>query len=104
MKETTKKKIKKVSIGIGVVAGTAFVGIACYVFGHRPVKVKNPCPRTFMRADGVPKKAYDKPWRANWQTVVQLVRHGEVCNSYEANGKYYTGHSKKAIIRSIRVA
>lgn len=104
MKESTKKRLKRVGIVAGIAIGVPAVSILGYVLLHKPVKVEHPCKRTFTRADGIPKKAFDSAIRANWQSVVQLFCHGEVCNSYEAKGKFYTGHSKNSIIRSIKVA
>ena len=95
----TKKDKKRIAY-LGV-ATLAVAGVGAYVLGHTPTKVENPSPRAFVRADGIPKIAFDKPWKANWQTVKQLFRYGEVCNSYQAGGKFYTGHSKKAILKSI---
>lgn len=96
-----KIKTKKALLIGGSIVAAGIVGTACYVLGHTP-KPGIPCSRSTMRADGIPKVAFDKPWKANLRTIVQFVRHGEVCTSYEINGKFYTGHSKKAIIRSIR--
>lgn len=90
-----KKKKKKIVIGIATIAGAAAAAVAAYVFGHKPDIVTNPCYRSLHRADGRPKVAFDSAWRANWQSVKQLLFHGEVCNSYQVNDKYYTGHSRK---------
>ena len=94
-------KTKKIGYGVGAVAATTLLFTATYVVFHKPDVVKNPCPRSFFRADGIPKVAFDKPWKANLQTVIQLVLHGEICNSYQIGEKFYTGHSKKAICRCI---
>ena len=87
MKRENKKKLKKAGyIAGGTILGAA-AGILIYVFGHR--------------ADGTPKVTFDKAWEANWQSVKQLILHGELCNSYKANGKYLTGHSRNALFRNI---
>lgn len=100
--ETKTKKI----LGYGI-AGCALAVVAvgaAYVMFNTPDKVKTPCWRTFHRKDRKPKMAFKSAARANFQSLTQLVLHGEVCNSYEANGKFYTGHSKYAAIKNIRVA
>ena len=96
-----KKKIKKIACVAAGCAAIACAGVIAFVYGHKPDVVKNPCFRTTHRADGKPKKPFDTPQAANWQSVKQFLRHGEVCNSYESEGKYYTGHSNKALIRSL---
>lgn len=101
MKNETKKKIKTAAYIAGGIAVTVAVGTAAYVFGHKPAVVNNPCFRSCHRADGCPKKAFDKAWKANWQSVKQLLLHGEVCNSYQVGERCYTGHSKEAFCRSI---
>jgi len=73
-------------------AGLAALGMGSYVLLNKPEIVTNPCRRTFMRSDGRPKVAFDSAWRANFQSLVQLICHAEICYPYEANGKYYTGH------------
>ena len=97
MTEKHKKRLKKV----GWVAGGAALLVVAYVFGNKPAKVAIPCHRSCYRADGCPKKAFDKPWKANLQSVKQLLFHGELCNSYQVGDKFYTGHSKNAPCRSI---
>ena len=102
MNNTKIKKILK--IGAYTLAGTltvAAVGALAYVFGHKPDVVSEPCFRSCHRADGYPKKAFDKPWKANWQSVKQLVVYGEVCNAYQVADRFYTGHSKNAFRRNI---
>ena len=47
------------------------------------------------------KKAFDKAWQANLQSVKQLLFHGEICNPYQVGSKFYTGHSKYAWCRSL---
>lgn len=86
---------------VGGSAAMAALGVVCYVYGHKPDEVKRPCWRTFHRADGKPKKSFDSAAAANWQSVKQLFLKGEVCNPYQADGKYYTGHSKYASVRSL---
>lgn len=100
-RKTELSTAKKIGYGVGAVAGVTLLFTVGYVAFHKPDIVKNPCPRSFYRADGIPKKAFDKPWKANLQTVIQLVRHGEICNSYQVGEKFFTGHSKKAICRCI---
>lgn len=90
-----KKKKKKIVATVAAVVGTATAVVATYVFGHKPNVVTKPCYRSLHRADGRPKIAFDSAWRANWQSVKQLILHGEVCNSYQVNDKFYTGHSRK---------
>jgi hypothetical protein len=90
-----KKKKKKIVATVAAVVGTATAVVATYVFGHKPNVVTKPCYRSLHRADGRPKIAFDSAWRANWQSVKQLFLHGEVCNSYQVNDKFYTGHSRR---------
>ena len=95
---------KIVKFGLWGLAGTiSLLGLATvvYVFGHKPDVVSEPCFRSRHRADGRPKKAFNTPQAANWQSVKQLVRYGEVCNSYQVDDEYYTGHSKNAFRRNI---
>ena len=96
-----RKTAKKIFIGVGAVVGVTFMAIGGYVLFHKPPVVRNPCQRSFFRADGIPKVAFDKAWKANWQSVIQLVHYGEICNSYKVGESYYTGHSKYAKYRSI---
>ena len=95
-----KKKDKIACVAAGCLLAAGF-GTIAFVYCHKPDVVKNPCFRTTHRADGKPKIAFDTPQAANWQSVKQFLCHGEFCNSYESDGKYYTGHSNKALIRSI---
>lgn len=84
--------MKKILVGItGSVLGCG----ALYVFGHKPDVVKHPCKRSTFRKDGKPKVAFDTAYRANLQTIIQLLFYGELCNSYQVGGKYYTGHSSR---------
>ena len=95
---------KIVKFGLWGLAGTiSLLGLATvvYVFGHKPDVVSEPCFRSRHRADGRPKKAFNTPQAANWQSVKQLVRYGEVCNSYQVEDQYFTGHSKNASRRNI---
>lgn len=101
MKQKTKKRKKYAACITGGVVLAAVAGTAAYVFGHKPDVVNKPCFRSCHRIDKLPKKPFDKAWKANWQTVKQFFFHGEVCNSYKVGGKYYTGHSKNAFCRSI---
>lgn len=94
-------KTKKVLYVVGGTAAFMAIGTTIYVFGHKPDVVTNPCFRSCHRADGCKKKAFDKAWKANWQSVKQFFRHGEVCNSYQVGDKYYTGHSKTTFCRNI---
>ena len=100
-KLSSKTTAKKILIGVGTVAGVSILAIGGYVVFHKPSEVRNPCQRSFFRADGIPKVAFDKAWKANWQSVIQLVHYGEICNSYKVGESYYTGHSKYAKYRSI---
>ena len=100
-KNNMKTTAKKILIGVGTVAGISILAIGGYVVFHKPSEVRNPCQRSFFRADGIPKVAFDKAWKANWQSVIQLVHYGEICNSYKVGESYYTGHSKYAKYRSI---
>lgn len=96
-----KKKIKKCLYVVGGTLGTGLVITGAFVLFNKPSKVRTPCWRSFNRADGTPKIAFDSPQRANLQSVKQLFLHGEVCNPYQAGDKYYTGHSKNAFIKNI---
>lgn len=95
------KKTKYTLLGIGAAAVAGAGAAACYIAFNKPDVVTNPCFRTFFRQDGTPKKAFDSAQRANAQAVWQLIRYGEVCNPYEAAGRFYTGHSKDALIKSL---
>lgn len=101
MKKETIKGLKIIAYIAGGVVLAVAAGTAAYVFGYTPDVVERPCFRSCHRADGCPKKSFDKAWKANWQSVKQLVLHGEVCNSYQVDGKFYTGHSKKAFCKNI---
>lgn len=90
-----KKTKRRIAATVTAVVGTATAAVAAYVFGHKPDIVTKPCYRSLHRADGRPKVAFDTAWRANWQSVKQLFLHGEVCNSYQVNDKFYTGHSRR---------
>ena len=90
-----KNKVKKCLKTTALLAGTTTAAVALYVIGHKPDVVTNPCFRSLHRADGRPKIAFDTAWRANLQSVKQFFLHGEVCNSYQVNDKFYTGHSRK---------
>ncbi|OYP61054.1 hypothetical protein [Prevotella sp. P2-180] len=96
-----RKTAKKIFIGIGAVAGVSILAIGGYVLFHKPPVVRNPCQRSLFRADGIPKVAYDKAWKANLQSFLQFVNYGEICNSYQVGESFYTGHSKYAKYRSI---
>lgn len=85
----------------GSVAGIVVAGVATYVLINKPNKVECPCWRSCHLANGTPKKEFDSAWQANLQSVKQFFRYGEVCNPYQVGDKYYTGHSKNAVIRSI---
>lgn len=102
MKKEFKKNIKtagKLVFGVVIVCAA---GAATYVGFNKPAKVTNPCHRTYFRADGKPKVAFNSAHSANLQSLKQFVRYGEVCNVYQApNGKFYTGHSKNAVVRNI---
>lgn len=87
-----------------IVGGAGLLGLAgavVYVIGHKPDVVENPCWRSCHLANGACKKSFNKPWKANFQSLMQLLRYGEVCNSYQVGDKYYTGHSKNAWCRNI---
>ena len=100
-KKMEAKKIKKACITGGIIlSGGLLLGV-CYVRFHKPAVVQRPCYRSFHRADGCPKVAYDTSQKANWQSIKQLLRHGEICNPYQVGNKYYTGHSKYALCKNI---
>lgn len=101
MEQQKKSTAKKICYCIGGVAGISILAIGGYVFFHKPPVVRNPCQRSFFRADGIPKVAYDKAWKANLQSFFQFVHYGEICNSYQVGESFYTGHSKYAKHRSI---
>lgn len=99
--ENTRTNTKRICYGIVAVAGAALLITGGYVAFHNPDVVKNPCTRSFFRADGIPKVAFDKAWKANLQSVIQFVRYGEICNSYQVGELFFTGHSNKAFCRCI---
>lgn len=96
-----KKKIKKFAKIVGGAVLLVAASTAAYVYGHKPVVVENPCWRSCHLVNGRCKKAFDTARQANWQSVKQLVLHGEVCNPYQVGEKYYTGHSNKALFKSV---
>lgn len=91
-----KKSIKRTLMIGGGIAAVAAVGIIGFVYGHKP-KPGIPCPRSLVRADGVPKTAFNSAPRANLQCIVQLVYYSiknrkiKIYYPYEMNGKFYTG-------------
>lgn len=95
------KKIKKIAYVAAGCVGAACLGTIAFIYGHKPDVVTNPCFRSTHRADGKPKKPFYTAKEANLQSVKQFLRHGEVCNAYQVGDKYYTGHSNKALIRSL---
>ena len=95
-----KAKTKRMLLVASSVAGAAVIGTV-FALTRKPTVVENPCWRTFHRADGTPKKPFDTAFDANLQSLKQLVKHGEICNPYQANGKFFTGHSNTALVRSI---
>lgn len=103
MKEKTKRALKGIGYTALCVTSVIGAGVISFVVFNNPSKVEHPCLRTFTRLDGIPKKAFDSRMAANLQSVIQLIRYGEVCNPYMANGKYYTGHSNKAWVRNINI-
>lgn len=98
-----KNTFKKVGSSAAGFASAVVSGVVLFVFGNKPDVVSNPCYRSSHRADGYPKKVFDKAWKANWQSVKQLVCYGEVCNPYQVGRKFYTGHSRKAWVRNINI-
>ena len=94
------KNKKRLLIAAASIAGAAVIGTVV-ALTRKPDVVTNPCWRTFHKADGTPKKPFDTALQANLQSLKQLVQHGEVCNPYQANGKFFTGHSNTALVRSI---
>lgn len=96
-----KNKINKFAKIVGGAVLLAAASTAAYVYGHKPVVVENPCWRSCHLADGRCKKAFDTARQANWQSVKQFFRHGEVCNPYQVGDKFYTGHSNYAWCKSI---
>lgn len=101
MNREKKKKLKKAACYVGGAAAIIGGGILAYVYGNKPDVVENPCWRSCHLADGRCKKSFDKPWKANLQSVKQLLKHGEICNPYQMGDKFYTGHSKYAWCRSL---
>ena len=95
------KKSKKIVKAVAYIAGGNVLFAAAYVFRHKPDLVTTTCFRSCHCANGCPKKAFDKAWQANLQSVKQLLRYGEVCNSYQVGNKFYTGHSKTAFCKNI---
>lgn len=95
MKEIIKKTIKFAAIAGSVVVVAAGVAGACYVLFNKPNQGDGSW-RSTHRSDGKPKVAFDTPERANFQSLKQLVKHGEVCHPYKVGDKYYTGHKRAA--------
>ena len=96
-----KKKTKKT---LCILGGAVVGAAACYIasiYLKDPKVVSNPCWRSFNRADGIPKKAFDTALEAKNQAVKQFFLHGEICRPYEAGGNFFTGHSENDLIHSI---
>ncbi len=90
------KKIIKKTIKIAAFAGSVVVVAGtCYVLFNKPNQGYGSW-RSTHRSDGKPKVAFDTPERANFQSLKQLVKHGEVCHPYKVGDKYYTGHKRVA--------
>ena len=96
MDKEYKNKIKKVAKWSFVAAtiGAVLVGVG-YVFLNEPNQGKGNW-RSTHRSDGKPKVAYNTAKRANFQSLKQLILHGEVCHPYQISDKYYTGHKRAA--------
>lgn len=103
MNEKLKKAAKTAAYAVGGIAVATAVGAAAFVCFNKPSVVQNPCWRSCHLADGRCKKAFDAAWKANLQSVKQFFLHGEICNPYQVGNKFYTGHSKYAICRSINL-
>lgn len=105
MKKETIKKAGKIA-GY-TIAGIAFVAAAAatvlFVVVNKPAEAKK-CFRATHRANGAKKVAFKTPLRANLQSAKQFWFYGEVYNPYKVGKRYYTGHSKFAPIRSIKIA
>lgn len=94
MNEKTKqrlKKVGKVALYSAAAVGTlTAIAVVCY----QPKEGKH-SPRSLVRNDGIPKKAFNSRIRANLQCLLQLVKHGELCVPYKIKDKYYTGHNRE---------
>lgn len=96
MTKETKTKIKNVAKWTAITGfGVAIVASVGYVFLNEPDQGYGGW-RSTHRSDGKPKVAYGTPKRANLQSLMQLVLHGEVCRPYKVGDKYYTGHKRAA--------
>ena len=71
-------------------AALAAIGVGAYLFGH-------------TRVNGLTKYASNTPWKANWQSVKQLLRLGDVCNPHHTGDRLCTSHSGDAILRDINL-
>ena len=101
MNKKYTEKVKKVAYVAGGIVAVAAAGTIAFICLNKPDVVENPCWRSCHLADGRCKKAFDKAWQANLQSVKQLLFHGEICNPYQVGSKFYTGHSKYAWCRSL---
>lgn len=87
--------IKKVAKWTLITASVVFVAGIGYVCLNKPEKGYGNW-RSTHRSDGKPKVAYDTPERANFQSLKQFIKYGEVCHPYKVGDKYYTGHKHAA--------
>lgn len=94
MDEKTKQRLKKAGkvalYSVAAVGAIATIAVVCY----QPKEGKH-SPRSLVRSDGIPKKAFKSRIRANLQSILQLVKHGELCMPYKVKDKYYTGHNRE---------
>lgn len=91
MKKETIKKVGKYVLWSTAAVGAIVVGT---VVIYQPKQGK-PSRRALYRSDNIPKKAFNSRIRANFQTLIQLVKHGELCLPYKIGDKYYTGHNRE---------
>lgn len=95
MKKETIKKVGK-KVGKYALWTTAAVGVVVVgtVVIYQP-KTGKQCRRALFRSDNIPKKAFNSRIRANFQSLIQLVKHRELCIPYKIGDKYYTGHNRE---------
>lgn len=95
MKKETIKKVGK-KVGKYALLTTAAVGVVVVgtVVIYQP-KTGKQCRRALFRSDNIPKKAFNSRIRANFQSLIQLVKHRELCIPYKIGDKYYTGHNRE---------
>lgn len=91
MKKETIKKVGKYALWTAATVGVVVIGT---VVIYQPKSGKQ-SRRALFRSDNIPKKAFNSRIRANFQSLIQLVKHGELCLPYKIGDKYYTGHNRE---------